>query len=255
MPQTAPLPRTMLLIDTERFSDRDDVQQALLRRMLFSLVDRVLLTAGVDQTMRLRADRGDAVMELIDPAVPLTTLLRALLTDLPAELRAMNRMAASSTQLRLRAVLAGGYVAIDEYDGWVGTDLNDACRLLDADPLRAALRERAGDFVLCVSESVHAGIVRHQHTGIPAEEFTHITVPTKNGPLPAWLHGPLPTLAKPPATPPPAGPAPVSPTPAPATRPAGAAAAGGIEFHGTNHGAIANQITGGITFGTPGERR
>ncbi|MFG2712638.1 hypothetical protein ACGFX2_19105 [Streptomyces goshikiensis] len=249
MPQRAPLPRTMLLIDTERFSDRDDVQQALLRRMLFSLVDRVLLTAGVDQTMRLRADRGDAVMELIDPAVPLTTLLRALLTDLPAELRAMNRMAASSTQLRLRAVLAGGYVAIDEYDGWVGTDLNDACRLLDADPLRSALRGRAGDFVLCVSDSVHAGIVRHQHTGIPAEEFSHITVPTKNGPLPAWLHDPLrPSLPHPvdaghgPQTP---------PARAAATGPAGAAAAGGIEFHGTNHGAVANQITGGITFGAP----
>ncbi|WP_328776005.1 hypothetical protein OHU17_15075 [Streptomyces goshikiensis] len=251
MPQTAPLPRTMLLIDTERFSDRDDVQQALLRRMLFSLVDRVLLTAGVDQTMRLRADRGDAVMELIDPAVPLTTLLRALLTDLPAELRAMNRMAASSTQLRLRAVLAGGYVAVDEYDGWVGTDLNDACRLLDADPLRAALRERAGDFVLCVSESVHAGIVRHQHTGIPAEEFTHITVPTKNGPLPAWLHGPLPTLANPSATPPPADPTPASPTPAPSPAPSPA----GIDFRGTNHGVVANRVEGGISFGDSGGRR
>ncbi|MFI5635933.1 hypothetical protein ACIA8H_00815 [Streptomyces goshikiensis] len=251
MPQTAPLPRTMLLIDTERFSDRDDVQQALLRRMLFSLVDRVLLTAGVDQTMRLRADRGDAVMELIDPAVPLTTLLRALLTDLPAELRAMNRMAASSTQLRLRAVLAGGYVAVDEYDGWVGTDLNDACRLLDADPLRAALRERAGDFVLCVSESVHAGIVRHQHTGIPAEEFTHITVPTKNGPLPAWLHGPLPTLAKPSAALPPADPAPVSPAPAPSPAPSPA----GIDFRGTNHGVVANRVEGGISFGDSGGRR
>ncbi|MEU3060021.1 hypothetical protein [Streptomyces subrutilus] len=246
MPQTPPLLHTLLLIDTERFSDRDDVQQALLRRMLFSLADRVLLAAGVDQSMRLRADRGDAVMELIDPGVPLTTLLRALLTDLPAELRAVNRLAARSAQLRLRTVLATGYVAIDEYDGWVGTDLNEACRLLDADALRAALRERDGDYALCVSESVHTGIVRHQHTGIPTEEFNRITVLSKNGPLPAWLHGPLPATApdhRPPhaATPSAVAPAPTAPS--------------GIDFHGTNHGAIANQITGDITFGGPGERR
>ncbi|MFH8887216.1 hypothetical protein [Streptomyces sp. NPDC017949] len=247
MTQTQPLPRTMLLIDTERFSDRDDVQQAYLRRMLFGIVDRVLLTAGVDHTLRLRADRGDAVMELIDPAVPLTTLLRSLLIDVPAELHAVNRLAASSAQIRLRAVLATGYVAVDEYDGWVGTDLNQACRLLDAEALRTALRERENDYALCVSESVHAGIVRHQHTGIPAAEFNRITVLSKNGPLTAWLHGPLPR----------GGPAPVatqhpSPAPEPAPRPV---SAGGIEFHGTNHGAVANQITGGITFGGPGERR
>ncbi|WP_405711842.1 hypothetical protein OG264_23120 [Streptomyces xanthophaeus] len=245
---TQPLPRTLLLIDTERFSDRDDVQQAYLRRMLFGIVDRVLLAAGIDQTLRLRADRGDAVMELIDPAVPLTTLLRALLIDVPAELRSVNRMAASSAQIRLRAVLATGYVAVDEYDGWVGTDLNQACRLLDAEALRAALRERGNDYALCVSESVHSGIVRHQHTGIPAEEFNRITVLSKNGPLTAWLHGPLPATDD----------------PAPDTAPHGTLAApqaprpvssGGIDFRGTNHGAVANQITGDITFGGPGGRK
>ncbi|MET9603885.1 hypothetical protein ABZZ17_02325 [Streptomyces sp. NPDC006512] len=247
MPQTPPLPRTMLLIDTERFSDRDDVQQAYLRRMLFGMVDRVLLADGVDHTLRLRADRGDAVMELIDPSVPLTTLLRSLLIDVPAELRSVNRLASSSAQIRLRTVLATGYVAVDEYDGWVGTDLNQACRLLDAELLRAALRERGDDYALCVSESVHAGIVRHQHTGIPAEEFNRMTVPSKNGPLTAWLHGPLPKHSP---APEPVQQRPADPAPAPQPAPPG-----GIEFRGTNHGAVANQITGGITFGGPGERR
>ncbi|MFE2497648.1 hypothetical protein ACFXKX_26700 [Streptomyces scopuliridis] len=83
-------------------------------------------------------------------------------------------------------------MAIDSYDGWVGSDLNHACRLLDADVLRDALRERSDDFVLCVSEQVHAGIVRHDHPGIPAADFHPVTVDSKNGPLPAWLHGPVP---------------------------------------------------------------
>ncbi|WKD33139.1 hypothetical protein [Streptomyces xanthophaeus] len=249
MTQPQPLFRHLLLIDTERYSDRDDVQQAYLRRMLFGIVDRILLSAGADQSLRRRADRGDAVMELIDPAVPLTDLLRALLRDAPAQLRAVNRLAADSAQIRLRAVLATGYVHIDEFDGWVGTDLNNACRLLDGDPLRAALRERPDDYALCVSASVHAGIVAHDHLGIPRDEFHPITVPSKNGPLPAWLHGPLPTAeaasASPESVPPPA------PRPTTAQPPSPT----GLDFRGTNNGVVANRVEGGITFGDTGGRR
>ncbi|MER6200313.1 hypothetical protein ABT234_23440 [Streptomyces sp. NPDC001586] len=248
-PPAHPLPYSMLLIDTERFSDRDDVQQAYLRRMLYGIVDRTLLTAGIDQTLRLRADRGDAVMELIDPSVPLTTLLRTLLIEVPAELRAVNRLAAGSAQIRLRTVLATGFVAIDEYDGWVGSDLNQACRLLDGDPLRDALREATDDFALCVSESVHSGIVRHNHLGIRADAFTAVTVPSKNGPLTAWLHGPLPAPAAPSAASTPSEPtassAPAVPSPA---QP-------GLDFRGTNHGVVANTIEGSISFGDAGGRR
>ncbi|MEU9376721.1 hypothetical protein AB0D94_23520 [Streptomyces sp. NPDC048255] len=236
-----PLPRTILLVDTERYSDRDDVQQAFLRRMLYDVVDRTLLAAGIDQTSRLRADRGDAIMELIDPNAPLTTLLRTLLTEIPAQLRAVNRLAAASAQIRLRAVLATGYVAIDQYDGWVGSDLNHACRLLDGEPLKQALRERPDDYALCVSEPVYAGIVRHNHTGIPAEEFSAVIMPSKNGPLGAWLYGPPPTgLPHPPAD--------STSAPAPAEP-------GGIQFQGVNHGIVAGRIQGDITLGATSPRR
>ncbi|MEU8979086.1 hypothetical protein ACFVXW_39685 [Streptomyces sp. NPDC058251] len=189
---TDPVSRTILLLDIEKYSDRDDVEQAYLRRMLYDITDRALEGAGIDERLRLRADRGDSVMELVDAGASVTALLRALLTEVPAQLRAVNRMASSSAQIRLRGVVATGYVAVDDLGGWVGSDLNHACRLLDAQLLRAALRERADDFALCVSESVHAGIVRHGHPGIPAEDFHPVTVQSKNGPLRAWLHGPVP---------------------------------------------------------------
>ncbi|MEU6761600.1 hypothetical protein ABZ916_03650 [Streptomyces sp. NPDC046853] len=189
---TDPVSRTILLLDIEKYSNRDDVEQAYLRRMLYGIADRVLESAGIDATQRRRADRGDSVMELIDAGASTTALLRALLTEGPVQLRAVNRMTAASAQIRLRAVLATGYVAVDELDGWVGADLNHACRLLDADVLRLALRERHDDFALCVSESVHHGIVRHDYPGVPRDEFHAVTVRSKNGPLQAWLHGPVP---------------------------------------------------------------
>ncbi|MER7044489.1 hypothetical protein [Streptomyces jumonjinensis] len=189
---TEPVSRTILLLDIERYSDRDDVEQAYLRRMLYDVTDQVLESAGIDETRRLRADRGDSVMELIDANASLTALLRAVISEVPVQLRAVNRMASKSAQIRLRGVVATGYVAVDGQGGWVGSDLNHACRLLDAQLLRDALRERADDFALCVAEGVHSGIVRHDHKGIPRDAFHPITVDSKNGPLRAWLYGPVP---------------------------------------------------------------
>ncbi|RSS82582.1 hypothetical protein EF918_06680, partial [Streptomyces sp. WAC06614] len=183
-----PLQRTLLLFDIEKFSNRDDVEQSFLRRMLYDVVERILEAAGIDQTRQLRADRGDGVLVMIDANVPLTGLLKVLLTEGPGQLRSMNRMASSAAQIRLRTVLATGFVAIDGQGGWVGSDLNHACRLLDAEALRTALRATSTDLALCVSESVHRGIVQHDHPGIPADSFHEITVPSKNGPLQAWLH-------------------------------------------------------------------
>ncbi|MCI3223930.1 hypothetical protein [Streptomyces sp. NP-1717] len=187
-----PVNRTILLLDIERYSDRDDIEQSFLRRMLYDIADQTLDAAGIDSARRLRADRGDSVMELIDANAPVSVLLRTLLTEVPVQLRKTNRMASSSAQIRLRAVLATGYVAIDAHDGWVGSDLNHACRLLDAQLLRDALRERPDDFALCVSDSVHQGIVRHGHPGIRPEDFHHIAPESKNGRLSAWLHGTAP---------------------------------------------------------------
>ncbi|MEU0138356.1 hypothetical protein ABZ203_00620 [Streptomyces albidoflavus] len=285
-----PVNRTMLLVDIEKFSDRDDVEQAFLRRMLYDVVDRTMERAGIDETLRLRADQGDSVMEFIDPNVPVPQVLRSVISELPAQLKAVNRMASSAAQMRLRTVVASGFIALDERGIWVGSDLNHACRLLDADLLRAALRERPGDVALCVSQSVHAGIVRHGHLGIPAEEFHEVTLASKNGPLPAWLLGPVPASGQAAAAPGAAGPAPTpvpdasgerpgpaggteagpsgggsaststpAPAPAPATQPpagihftGGAPAFGGSLVMGNQHGVSGGRVDGDVVMGSVG---
>lgn len=186
---TEPVNRTILLFDIEQFGRRDDVEQAFLRRLLYDVVDETLRAAQVEETSRLRADRGDSLMELIDARVSLRILVKTLLTETPALLHSKNRLIASTAQMRLRIVLAAGYVAVDERDGWVGSDLNQACRLLDADPLRQALRESDQANVLCVSDPVYQGVVRHGHHGVRPDGFQQITVQGKEGPINAWLHG------------------------------------------------------------------
>jgi hypothetical protein len=197
-----PINRTILLLDIEGFGKHDDVQQTFMRRVLYDVVRATLEAAGVEPTAQRLEDRGDSVIALVNPEIPKVRLLRALLTETPALLHGYNRVAASSTQVRLRIVLASGEVALHEIPGalggLVGSDLNQACRVLDSQLLRDALRTRPGESVLCVSESVYRGTVSHGYPGIRPEEFHRIVVPGKEGPVPAWLHG---TDA--PATPPP----------------------------------------------------
>ncbi|MFI0786750.1 hypothetical protein ACH4Q6_14310 [Streptomyces lydicus] len=193
---TEPVNRSILLLDIENYSRRDDVEQSFLRRGLHSLVEDALAAAGVESNMQYREDRGDGLIILVSADVPKTVLLRSLLVTVPDSLRAYNRMASSSAKMRLRMVLASGEVAFDSYHGTVGGlvghDLNQSCRLLDAEVLREALRQRDEDCVLCVSAPVYHGVVRHGHRGLPAADFHHVEVAVKNDRLEAWLHGPLP---------------------------------------------------------------
>ncbi|WP_326729962.1 hypothetical protein [Streptomyces phaeochromogenes] len=186
---TDPVYRTILLFDIEQYGSRDDVEQAFLRRVLYDVVDATLLASDIDETARLRADRGDSVMELIDTQASVPALVKTLLTETPARLHSKNRLFASSAQMRLRIVLSSGYVAVDELDGWVGSDLNHAVRLLNSDPLRDALKQRDDDCVLCVSDGIYQGVVRHGPLGVRPDDFHRITVETKEGPTVAWLHG------------------------------------------------------------------
>lgn len=186
---TDPMHRTILLFDIEQFGTRDDVEQGILRRLLYEVVDSTLLDAGIDESARLRADRGDSVMELVDAQASVPTLVKTLLTETPALLHSKNRLMAASAQMRLRIVLSAGYVAIDDLNGWVGSDLNHAVRLLNSDPLRDALKQNEDASVLCVSDGIYQGVVRHGPLGVRPDDFHRITVETKEGPTVAWLHG------------------------------------------------------------------
>jgi hypothetical protein len=283
-----PVNRTILLLDIERFSRRDDVVQAVLRRTLNTVVDQTLVAAGVEATQQYREDRGDGLIVLLSGDVAKTAVLRSLLTTTPELLHDHNRLAAGSAQMRLRIVLSAGEVAHDPQTGTtggvVGHDLNQAFRLLDSDALRKALAGRTDEnCVLAVSAPVYEGVVRHGHRGVRPERFRPADVKVKDGVLSAWIHGgkePTETGAptgdrgestpsvenagpRPPAEPqePPAG----APSPAPARapeqpvppeRPAGAV----FHFHGApvihgsvvggdQHGVSGGRVTGDVVLG------
>ncbi|MEU9605657.1 hypothetical protein [Streptomyces sp. NPDC048057] len=262
-----PVNRTILLFDIERFSRRDDVVQVVLRRTLNKIADQTLEAAGVEATQQYREDRGDGLIVLISGDVAKTALLRSLLSTLPDLLHEHNLLASDSAQMRVRTVLAAGEVAHDAHagtiGGLVGHDLNQACRLLDADVLRSALTRRQDEHcVLAVSALVYEGVVRHGHRGVRPEHFRPADVVVKDGVLPAWIHqGATADQASAPTTPPAARSAPdttpaATPAPAAQERPAGAV----FHFHGApvvhgsfvsgdQHGVSGGQVTGDVVLG------
>ncbi|MFD7449858.1 hypothetical protein [Kitasatospora sp. NPDC059827] len=240
---TDPVNHTILLLDIEQFGRRDDVEQAFMRRMLYSVLHETLRSAGVEPAEQRLEDRGDSVMALISATVPKARLLHALINETPTLLHANNRLAAAGARVRLRIVLASGEVAVQELGGAlggaVGWDLNQAFRLLDSTPLREALRHREGPCALAVSDALYQGIVRHGHGGLAPEAFHPVTVQGKEGDFPAWLHG---------------APAPDAPEPAPASAPtitrALAAAPPPAPAPAAAQGAATFQFLGGTpTFG------
>ncbi|MET7295624.1 hypothetical protein ABZS79_26410 [Streptomyces griseoloalbus] len=288
-----PVNRTILLLDIERFSRRDDVVQAVLRRTLNKIVDETLEAAGVEATQQYREDRGDGLIVLLSGDVAKTVLLRTLVTTTPELLHEHNLLASDSAQMRLRIVLAVGEVAHDPHTGTtgglVGHDLNQACRLLDADVLRSALAARRGEHcVLAVSAPVYEGVVRHGHRGIRPDLFRQADVIVKDGTLPAWIHqgatspdrnptargtapAPGPDPVRTPSSAPAQAPEPAegdapapaasrttaaAPAPAPQERSAGAV----FHFHGApvvhgslvggdQHGVSGGQVTGDVVLG------
>ncbi|MDH6132699.1 hypothetical protein P3T37_002085 [Kitasatospora sp. MAA4] len=252
-----PVNRTILLLDIERFSRRDDVVQAVLRRTMNTVVSQTLLAAGVEATQQYREDRGDGLIVLLGGDVAKAAVLRALLTATPELLHDHNRLASASAQMRLRMVLATGEVADDPQagttGGLVGHDLNQAFRLLDSDSLRGALAGRTdAECVLAVSAAVYEGVVRHGHRGVRPEHFRRTDVQVKDGVLAAWIHrgGGQPEIA--------AGEQQAA-TPSPVQeqrQPAGAV----FHFHGApvvhgslvggdQHGVSGGQVTGDVILG------
>lgn len=168
---------------------RSDVEVAVLRRMMYTVLRGTLAAASVEASEYRTEDRGDGAFVLIDPSVPKPQLIRALLTHTPERLYDSNRLASSSVQVRLRIVVHSGEVTLDEH-GALGADVVEAFRLLDTRELRAALESTTEASVLCVSDAVHRGVVRHRHPGIRAEHFHRFVTEAKEGELAGWIHDP-----------------------------------------------------------------
>ncbi|MEV4232354.1 hypothetical protein AB0J81_35850 [Streptomyces bobili] len=162
---------SILVVDIERFGRRANPVQLWLRERMYEIVGKAFSESGIDAESGPKpSDRGDGFFWLLS-GTDRTALTGRFVEVLDQKLRAHARTSNEEGALRLRVALHQGDVT-DHGPGWVGEELNTACRLVDIEPLRTALASgpRAG-LALAVSGDWHRQVVRHEDSSVASDTF------------------------------------------------------------------------------------
>ncbi|NGO69044.1 hypothetical protein [Streptomyces boncukensis] len=170
----------ILVVDIEQFGRRRNPVQSWLREQLYEILDEAFDGAGIDHRAGpAPVDRGDGLFWLLPGSVPKEDLTGPFVDQLRQGLRAHARTSNAEGALRLRVALHGGEVGADGR-GWVGADLNTACRMVDHQPLREALAAAEGaELVVAVSDEWHRKVISHGYPGIEPADYRPVRFDAK----------------------------------------------------------------------------
>lgn len=188
---SGPLYRSIVALDLEGSTTRTNPVKGELRHVMYDLLEYSLEAAAItDDHLEQLTDRGDGVLMLVRPhdEVPKTILLDRLIPLLTALLVEYNEQ--SALRIRLRAVVHAGEVHADRR-GWYGEAIDVAIRLLDARPVKRALKQAATPLVLVVSDEIYSGIVWHGYVDA-STYFPRVRVRVGSRLHCGWLHVPAP---------------------------------------------------------------
>lgn len=189
--RTDPQHRTIVVIDVAAFGRRTDLAQLHVRADLDGLVREACRGSGIPRSRLVVADRGDGMIVFIPADVSKAVLLQPFVPRLRSCLHERNGTARVDQRIRVRVAVHAGEVVPGPH-GWIGTDLNLACRLVDSIPLRQELVDNPrADLVLAVSDVIHQAVVRHGHRGIDASAYREVPLNTKEVATRAWIHTPV----------------------------------------------------------------
>ncbi|SER23070.1 hypothetical protein SAMN05216188_10963 [Lentzea xinjiangensis] len=198
-----PVTRTFLVVDVEKSSDRGNEELALLRRQLYSMLNKAMSAAELMGGKAAVEDRGDGFLVVADASV--LDVLVSLTDTLVDELTRYNATVVPTDWLRLRIAVHSGLVHRD-FRGWSGEELTRTFRICDAPEAKLTLEAaQRGQAVVIVSDHVYETVVKHRYRGLPRDSFREIRSGFAWARVPGYSSPPVP---QPPAEP---GPPPSSP--------------------------------------------
>jgi Effector-associated domain 2 len=165
---------------------RSDLDRFAVRTALYVGLRRSFDGEGVPFGECYSEDRGDGTLLAVPPEANTSILLTTLLERLRAEVRRHNDVSATTARLRLRVAVHTGVVYSDA-EGLVGTAVNHAFRLLEAEQLKLALRETSADVALIASERVYDDVIRHGLGLVDPGEYHEAVIRVKETVTRAWI--------------------------------------------------------------------
>jgi hypothetical protein len=182
--------RTLAVFDMEGFSARNSADQRWLRDQMYELVASAAERAAVPSRECDMVDRGDGVALLVRASVSKEIIADAFIREVVVGLRAHNRRCHGPAAMRMRLSLHAGEVVPDG-NGWVGTELNMACRLVDAEELRDVLRATPeAQLAICVSNEWFRAVIQQNPDLFDPQAYTHIAVTIREIDTTAWVRVP-----------------------------------------------------------------
>ncbi|MEV4623483.1 hypothetical protein AB0J74_32850 [Asanoa sp. NPDC049573] len=207
----------IVIVDIENYSARTDTVQGDLRRSLYDLMRGAVADAALGAERMDHEDRGDAVMLFFHTASPVR-VLGPLVDRIDQALRDHAERHTEPYRMRLRMAVHHGLIKPDD-DGWVGSAINDAARLVDSQPVRAGLTDHPEAWLsVIVSAPLYKTVLGAGHLPASAAEWAPARAVVKNFDEPAWVR--VPGVPQPPTdttaaasdpVPPAAGPAQLDP--------------------------------------------
>ncbi len=179
--------RSVLVVDVEEYGQewRTTPHRLAVRDGLGRALRRAFEDTGLPWADCRVDDCGDGAFVLVPPHVPKALLIESLPYALVDGLRQHNKFHSAEERIRLRMALHAGEVAFDDR-GVTAPAINRAFRLLDAAPVKHALRESPGVLVVVTSDWFFDEVVRHSGVIDPAT-FRPARVTVKETVTTGWL--------------------------------------------------------------------
>ncbi|MFF5262190.1 hypothetical protein ACFY4C_24910 [Actinomadura viridis] len=179
---------SQFLCDVASFGDasRTDDARTYVRKGLYDGLRTSFEAEGIPLAECYHEDRGDGVMVVVPPRIDPALLITSVAQRLRAEVRRHNEFSSAAVRMRLRVAVHTGDVHWDGA-GLVGTAVNHAFRILDAEPFKELLRASGADLALIVSQRVYDDVVRHGRGLVDRRDYRQVEIAVKETHTTAWV--------------------------------------------------------------------
>jgi hypothetical protein len=184
--------RLLVAVDMEGYGRRDNVTQYRSQLAFHQAMTEAADRLGLDRPDWITQQGGDGELAILPPGCPEVEVVAGLAPTLDRVLRSINHDRAPEARVRLRAAIHEGLVHLDGATGFPGEAIVTVCRLVDAPPLKAALRAfPRANVALIVSDRLHQDVVRH-YPDVRPDQFRRVLVrlPDKGFEAVAWIFVP-----------------------------------------------------------------
>lgn len=182
--------RLCIAADIEKYSRFHNLEAMRAQERFVELMRLARAHAGIDEADVVTESAGDSQYAVLPAGLDETVVVPRLLAGFDLAARTVNNDLNDHARLRVRVALDRGLVT-PSVNGWVGRSTIAVHRLLDSQPLRAALAERPDrDCAVIVSDTIYQDVARHGYEGLSPSEFGEalVSLPNKNFTERAWLH-------------------------------------------------------------------